>query len=182
MRMFGVFWRCATVAATLLVNTSAWADAFVEFFTKQKVGQEITVTGGFHKFAYKRQFYERNHKTGDVKYYEYFGMSMVPTQIFGDGSLALKASLHDTLLFVYTDDTLVKDLPEEGQDLWFTGTLIGYQYGINGITSGALSGGDPYILLKRVSTQPPQEAIPIPPRIAPPVQESMSPPQARSGR
>ena len=65
-----MFWRCATVVATLLVNTSAWADAFVEFFTKQKVGQEITVTGGFHKFAYKRQFYERNHKTGDVKYYE----------------------------------------------------------------------------------------------------------------
>ena len=87
MRMFGVFWRCATVVATLLVNTSAWADAFVEFFTKQKVGQEITVTGGFHKFAYKRQFYERNHKTGDVKYYEYFGMSMVPTQIFGMGPL-----------------------------------------------------------------------------------------------
>jgi hypothetical protein len=111
------------------------------------------------------------------------GTRKTEKQVFYDKELnGRTTNLHDTLLFVYTDDTLVKDLPEEGQDLWFTGTLIGYQYGINGITSGALSGGDPYILLKRVSTQPPQEAIPIPPRIAPPVQESMPPPQARSGR
>jgi hypothetical protein len=169
-------------ACTLLMNSQAWADAFVEFFTKQKVGQEITVTGGFRKFHYKRQFYERNIKTGDVKYYEYFGMSMVPTQIFGVGSLALKASLHDTILFVYADESLVKDLPEEGQDLWFTGTLIGYQYGINGITSGALSGGDPYILLTRISKQPPPYALPAPPHLAPFVQEALPSPEARSNR
>jgi len=182
MSISRVFCSCAVVVFTLLVNTQTWADPFVEFFTKQKVGQEITVTGGFRKFSYKRQFYERDHKTGDVKYYEYFGMSMVPTQIFGNGALALKASLYNTLLFVYADDALVKDLPEEGQDLWFTGTLIGYQYGINGITSGALSGGDPYILLMRISNQPPQEAIPVPPRTLPPVQEAPQPPEVRSSR
>jgi hypothetical protein len=177
-----VFHGCLVAVCTLLVSAQARADAFVEFFTKQKVGQEITVTGGFRKFHYKRQFYERNIKTGDVKYYEYFGMSMVPTQIFGVGSLALKASLHDTILFVYADETLVNDLPEEGQDVWFTGTLIGYQYGINGITSGALSGGDPYILLTRISKQPPPEAMPVPPHIAPPAQEASPPPEVRSSR
>jgi hypothetical protein len=182
MSRLRVFGGCTVVACTLLVSAQAWADAFVEFFTKQKVGQEITVTGGFRKFHYKRRFYERNHRTGDVKYYEYFGMSMVPTQIFGVGSLAQKASLHDTILFVYADETLVKDLPEEGQDVWFTGTLIGYQYGINGITSGALSGGDPYILLTRVSKEPPPQAIPMPPRIAPSVQEAQPPPEVRSSR
>ena len=181
MPMSRVFCGCVVIC-TLLLNTRGWADPFVEFFTKQKVGQAITVTGGFRKFTYKRQFYERNHKTGDVKYYEYFGMSMVPTQIFGEGSLALKASLHDTMLFVYTDEMLVKDLPEEGQDLWFTGTLIGYQYGINGITSGALSGGDPYILLTHISKQPPQEAIPVPPRVLPPIQQAPQPPEMRSSR
>ena len=182
MSMLRVSCGCAVIVCIFLLSTQTWADPFVEFFTKQKVGQAITVTGGFRKFTYKRQFYERNYKTGDVKYYEYFGMSMVPTQIFGNGSLALKASLHDTILFVYTDETLVKDLPEEGQDVWFTGTLIGYQYGINGITTGALSGGDPYILLTGVSQWPPQEALPIPPWIVPPIQEALQPPEVKSSR
>jgi hypothetical protein len=145
---------------TLLLSASAWADAFVNFFSKQKVGQEITVTGGFRRFSYKRKFFRRNDKTGEVEHFEYFGMSMVPTKIIGDGSLSLPASLFDTMLFVYPDEELVKDLPETGENLWFTGTLIGFQYGINGITDGALSGGDPYILLKRISREPPQESPP----------------------
>jgi hypothetical protein len=152
--------RGSLVLLTLLLSASAWADAFVNFFSKQKVGQEITVTGGFRRFSYKRKFFRRNYKTGEVEHFEYFGMSMVPTKIIGDGSLSLPASLFDTILFVYPDEELVKDLPETGETLWFTGTLIGFQYGINGITDGALSGGDPYILLKRISHEPPQESPP----------------------
>jgi hypothetical protein len=152
--------RGSLVLLTLLLSASAWADAFVNFFSKQKVGQEITVTGGFRRFSYKRKFFRRNYKTGEVEHFEYFGMSMVPTKIIGDGSLSLPASLFDTMLFVYPDEELVKDLPETGENLWFTGTLIGFQYGINGITDGALSGGDPYILLKRISREPPQESPP----------------------
>jgi len=151
---------CGSVALLiLLLSAPVWADAFVEFFAKQKVGQEITVTGGFRRFSYKRHFFQRNDKTGEVQYYDYFGMSMVPTQVVGDGSLSIKASLFDTMLFVYQDEALVKDLPEQGQDLWFTGELIGYQYGISGITSSARSGGDPYILLKRISKQPPEASL-----------------------
>ena len=154
--------RGSLVLLTLLLSASAWADAFVNFFSKQKVGQEITVTGGFRRFSYKRKFFRRDYKTGAVEHFEYFGMSMVPTRIIGDGSLSLPASLFDTMLFVYPDEELVKDLPETGENLWFTGTLIGFQYGISGITNGALSGGDPYILLKRVSSQAPSEATPPP--------------------
>jgi hypothetical protein len=149
------FFQGSVVFATLLLHSFVWADAFVEFFAKQKVGQEITVTGGFRKFGYKRHFYQRDYKTGEVQYFDYFGMSMVPTTIIGNGTLSIKASLFDTMLFVYADEELVKDLPQEGENIWFTGILIGYQYGISGITSGALSGGDPYILLKRVSKEPP---------------------------
>ncbi len=150
--------RGSLVLLTLLLSASAWADAFVNFFSKQKVGQEITVTGGFRRFSYKRKFFRRNYKTGEVEHFEYFGMSMVPTKIIGDGSLSLPASLFDTMLFVYPDEELVKDLPETGENLWFTGTLIGFQYGISGIINSAFSGGDPYILLKRISHEPPQES------------------------
>jgi hypothetical protein len=155
--------QCSVVCLVSLSSSLVWADAFVEFFTKQKVGQEITVTGGFRRFSYKRQFFQRNDKTGEVKYFDYFGVSMVPTKIVGNGSLSIPASLFDTMLLVYSDETLVKDLPQEGQDMWFTGELIGYQYGISGIISSALSGGDPYILLKRVSSQPPPEVSSPPP-------------------
>jgi hypothetical protein len=154
--------RGSLVLLTLLLSASAWADAFVSFFSKQKVGQEITVTGGFRRFSYKRKFFRRNYKTGEVEHFEYFGMSMVPTKIIGDGSLSLPASLFDTMLFVYPDEELVKDLPKTGENLWFTGTLIGFQYGISGIINSAFSGGDPYILLKRVSPQPPPESTPSP--------------------
>ncbi len=152
--------RGSLVLLMLLLSASAWADAFVNFFSKQKVGQEITVTGGFRRFSYKRKFFRRDYKTGEVEHFEYFGMSMVPTKIIGDGSLSLPASLFDTMLFVYPDEELVKDLPETGENLWFTGTLIGFQYGISGIINSAFSGGDPYILLKRISHESPQESPP----------------------
>jgi hypothetical protein len=139
----------------LLASELAWADAFVNFLYQQKVGQEMTVTGHFRRFSYKKQFFRRDYKTGTVEYFEFYGMTMVPTQIIGNGSLSLKANMLDSVLFLYSDQELVKDLPEQGENLWFTGTLLGFQYGISGITSAPGSGGDPYILLKRVSTQPP---------------------------
>lgn len=146
----------------LLVSAPAWADAFVNFLLKQKVGQAITATGSFRRFSYKKQFFRRDDKTGDVEYFDYFGMTLVPTTIIGDGSLSQKASRLDTVLFLYADEELVKDLPEQGENLWFTGTLIGFQYGISGIISSPASGGDPYILLKRISTQPPPDITPSP--------------------
>ena len=159
MRLLRVV-RGSVVLVGLLLNEAAWADAFVNFLLKQKVGQEITVTGGFRRFSYKKQFFRRDDKTGEVEYFEYFGMTMVPTKIIGNGSLSLRASVLDAMVFLYPDQELVKDLPEQGENLWFTGTLIGFQYGTSGIISSALSGGDPYILLKRISTQPPQETTP----------------------
>lgn len=144
---------------SLLSSGPAWtADAFVRFFSSQSVGQEITLTGHFHRFNYKRKFFERNDKTGEVHYYDYFGMTLAPTRIVGNGAFSQEANWLDNVLFLYPDEELVKDLPEQGEDLWFTGTLIGFQYGISGIISSAFSGGDPYLLLKRVSHQPPQES------------------------
>jgi hypothetical protein len=62
------------------------------------------------------------------------------------------------MLLLYSDEELVKDLPEQGENIWFTGTLIGFQYGISGMITSPFSGGDPYILLTRVSTVAPPEA------------------------
>lgn len=143
---------------SIVLSGPAWADEFVNFLVKQKIGQELTVTGGFRRFSYKRRFYRRDYKTGDVENFEYFGMTMVPTMILGNGSLSLKANIIDSMLFLYTDLDLVKDIPEQGENLWFTGTLIGYQYGISGIITSPYSGGDPYVLLKRISTVAPPEA------------------------
>lgn len=159
----GLHWiiRGSMILLTLLSSGPACAaDAFVRFFSLQTVGQEITLTGHFHRFSYKRQFFERNYKTGEVHYFDYFGMTMTPTQIIGNGSFSQEANRLDTVLFLYPDEALVKDIPEDGEDLWFTGTLLGFQYGISGIVDSAFSGGDPYILLKRVSTQPQQESSP----------------------
>ncbi|MCS6926623.1 MAG: hypothetical protein NZ578_12050 [Candidatus Binatia bacterium] len=139
----------------LLLSELAWADAFVRFLYQQKVGQEMTVTGYFRRFSYKKLFFRRDDKTGKVEYFEFYGLSMIPTQIIGNGSLSLRPNALDSVLFLYPDQELVKDLPEQGANLWFTGTLLGFQYGISGITSAPGSGGDPYILLQRVSTHPP---------------------------
>jgi hypothetical protein len=153
--------RGSVVSLALLSSGPSWAaDAFVRYFARQKVGQEITITGHFHRFHYKRQFFRRNDKTGDVQYFDYYGIALTPTQVVGNGSFAQEARRIDTVLLLYPDEALVKHLPDQGENLWFTGTLLGYQYGISGIVNSAYSGGDPYILLKRVSTQPPQESAP----------------------
>jgi hypothetical protein len=153
--------RASVIWLTLLSSGPAWAaDAFVRFFSLQKVGQEISITGHFRRFNYKRKFFERNYKTGEVLYFDYFGTTLIPVQVIGNGSLSQEANELDNVLFLYPDEELVKDLPERGENLWFTGTLIGFQYGISGITDSAYSGGDPYILLQRISQQPPQESAP----------------------
>jgi hypothetical protein len=152
--------RGSVMLLVLLFCDQIWADEFVKFLAKQQVGQEITVTGGFRRFSYKKRFYRRDDKTGEVENFEYFGMTMVPTMIIGNGKLLLRANVIDSMLLLYPDPELVKDLPEQGENLWFTGTLIGFQYGISGIINSPFSGGDPYILLKRISAIAPPEAYP----------------------
>lgn len=148
--------RGSVVLVILLLSVSAWADAFTNFFYKQRIGQEITVTGRFGRLSQQLSFFENNYKTGDVTYFKYFSTTVFPTAILGNGSLAWPPQRLETVLFLYPDEGLVKDLPMQGDNLWFTGTLIGYQYGTAGITSDVGTGGAPYILLKRVSTQPPE--------------------------
>lgn len=147
----------SVILLILLLNGLAWADAFTNFFYHQKVGQKITITGKFSRYSYQRQFFENDYKTGDVAYFTYYGTKISPTLILGDGSLEWPPDRLERVLFLYPDEALVKDLPEEGENVWFTGTLIGYQYGISGITSDVGAGGIPYILLKQVSTQPPDK-------------------------
>lgn len=157
MRHWGL-WRGSLFLVVLLCSVPVWADEFVNFLAKQKVGHTITVTGGFRRFSYKKRFFRRDVKTGEVEYFEYFGMTMVPTMIIGEGKLSLRANVIDSMLLLYSDEELVKDLPEQGENVWFTGTLIGFQYGISGIITSPFSGGDPYILLTRISTVAPPEA------------------------
>ena len=154
-----------TGMALLYPSAEAWADAFVRFFAEQKVGQEITVTGGFRRFPDldKRRYFIRDRRTGDVEYVEYYGMTMLPTLVVGNGSVSMKASIMDRILLFYSDRALVKDIPLKGESYWFTGTLIGYQYGTMGITRGMGIGGDPYILLRSVSATPP-ERLALPPQ------------------
>ncbi len=139
-------------------SAEVWADAFVRFFANQKVGQEITVTGGFRRFPDrdKRRYFIRDRQTGEVEYVEYYGMTMLPTLVVGNGVVSMKASIMDRILLFYADRALVKDIPLKGESYWFTGTLIGYQYGTMGITRGMGIGGDPYILLRSVSATPPE--------------------------
>ena len=47
----------------------------------------------------------------------------------------------DSLLLLYPDEAVVKDLPETGDKIWFTGTLLGYQHGASGITEAFGIGG-----------------------------------------
>lgn len=146
---------------------AAGAGAFVRFFANQEVGQEITVTGGFRRFPHKgkRRYFVTNARTGAVEYVEYYGMTMIPSLVVGKGSVSMKASLMAKMLLFYSDPALVADIPLVGETYWFTGTLIGYQYGTTGITRGMGMGGDPYILLKSVSAKPPED-LPVPPPAA----------------
>jgi hypothetical protein len=144
----------------LCLNSRVLADEFVNFLAKQKIGQEITVTGGFRRFDYKKHFFHRNDKTGEVKNFDYFGIAVVPTVIIGNGILSLQANVIDAVLLLYEDQELVKDLPEQGKNMWFTGTLIGFQYGVSGMITSPFSGGDPYLLLNRISAIAPPDVSP----------------------
>ena len=86
----------------LCPNSVTWADAFVRFFVQQKVGQKIAVTGGFRRFPTrpKKQYFMRDSMTGNVEYMGYFGMTMVPTLLVGNGSVSIKASLMDEIPFL----------------------------------------------------------------------------------
>lgn len=142
----------------LSLGTEVRANALVRFFANQKIGQEITVTGGFRRFPAqdKRRYFIRDRQTGEVEYVEYYGMTLLPTLVVGNGTVSMKASVMDRILLFYADRDLVKDIPLKGESYWFTGTLIGYQYGTMGITRGMGIGGDPYILLRSVSATPPE--------------------------
>ncbi len=149
---------CGSAAlAVLLVSTPSWAaSSFADFFVRQRIGQEMTMTGAFARFPMTRRFFRRDHQTGKVEYFIFFGASIVPTTIIGDGALSQEPRPLDSLLLLYADEALVKGLPETGNKIWFTGTLLGYQHGASGITRAFGIGGTPYILLERFSTQAPE--------------------------
>ena len=90
-----------------------------------------------------------------MDYFTFFGVEVVPTTIIGNGTLSQEPRQIDSLLLLYPDEELVRDLPEAGDQIWFTGTLLGYQHGASGITEAFGIGGMPYILLKGFSDQAP---------------------------
>lgn len=156
---------CVSVLlSTLIASGSAWADAYLDFFYRQKIGQEITLTGRFSRLDEHFKFFERDYVTGEVEHYDFYGTSVRPTRLVGNGSLNWPNAGFEQILIVYPDQVIVKDLPEKGENLWFTGTLLGFQFGISGITKDIGAGGIPFILLKQVSAKPPSgEASPAPP-------------------
>ncbi len=148
-------WSCVTLVMLVAGTPMRVVACFADFFPKQKVGQEMTLTGQFYRFSYARRFFRRDPKTGQVDYFTFFGVEVVPTTIIGAGTLSQKPKQIDSLLLLYPDEELVRDLPEKGDKIWFTGTLLGYQHGASGITSAFGIGGMPYILLKGFSDQAP---------------------------
>ena len=155
MRSLVSRWGCA-VLVTLVAGTPVRVAAcFADFFQQQQVGQEITLTGEFYRFPRTRRFFRRSEKTGHVDYFTFFGVSVVPTTIIGNGTMAQGARPIYSLLLLFPDETLVRDLPQTGARVWFTGTLLGYQHGASGITKVFSIGGLPYILLKHFSDQAP---------------------------
>ncbi len=148
-------WSCVTLVMLVAGTPMRVAACFADFFPKQKVGQEITLTGQFHRFSYTRRFFRRDPKTGQVDYFTFFGVVVVPTTIIGNGTMSQEPKQIDSLLLLYPDEELVRGLPETGDQIWFTGTLLGYQHGASGITEAFGIGGMPYILLKGFSDQAP---------------------------
>jgi hypothetical protein len=146
------------MVALVSLAPPVWADPFVEFFRQQKIGQELKVQGPFRRNSQQREVFKKDDKTGKVEYYTFFAMVVLPTHLIGNGSLTQEARGLDVLVVFYPDENMVKDLPVEGDKVWFTGTLLGYQFG-DGITTGAGIGGYPYILLKSVE---PEASIPSP--------------------
>ena len=148
-------WSCVTLVMFVAGTPMRVAARFADFFPKQKVGQEMTLTGQFHRLSYARRFFRRDHQTGQVEYFTFFGVEVVPTTILGDGTMSQEPRRIDSLLLLYPDEELLRDLPEAGEQVWFTGRLLGYQHGASGITSVFSIGGMPYILLERFSRQAP---------------------------
>ncbi len=146
----------------VLVPTAspAWANPFVEFFRQQKIGQEIKVQGPFRRNSQQMKVFKKDDKTGEIEYYTFFATVILSTHLIGNGSLTQEARGLDTLVVFYPDENMVKDLPVEGDKVWFTGTLLGYQYG-DSITTDVGTGGYPYILLK--SIEPVRLQNPAPP-------------------
>ena len=148
-------WSCVTLVMLVAGTPMRVAACFADFFPKQKVGQEMTLTGQFYRFSYARRFFRRDHQTGQVDYFTFFGIEVVPTTVTGNGTMSQEPRQIDSLLLLYPDEELGRDLPETGDQIWFTGTLLGYQHGASGITSAFGIGGMPYILLKGFSDQAP---------------------------
>lgn len=135
------------------------ASQFLRFFSNQKVGQEITVTGGHRYFAdrQKRRYFIHKSGEGPVEHVEYYGLTMIPTFLAGNGSISIAPRLWDKMLILYVNQDMVQRIPANGDSYWFTGKLIGYQYGTMGITKIMNTGGQPYVLLERVSAHPPAD-------------------------
>jgi hypothetical protein len=138
--------------------SQVWANDYVNFLAKQQVGQDMTVTGGFRRSFEKRHFFRRDDKTGEVENFDFFIVALTPTTLIGNGSLSLQANVMNFLLVLSPDENLLKNLPERGDNLWFTGMLLGFQHGTSGIITSPFSGGGPYLLLKRVATVAPLES------------------------
>lgn len=130
---------------------SVWADAFIDFFRRQRIGQEIWIQGPFRRNAQVKHLFKKDDKTGTVEYYTLFATVILPTHLIGNGSLRKEPRNLDTVVVFYPDESVVKDLPVQGNDVWFIGTLFGYQGGTTAITTSVGSGGYPYLLLKQVS-------------------------------
>lgn len=146
-----------SVAALALSASPVWADAFVNFFRHQKIGQEIKVQGPFWRDPHQRDLFKKDDKTGKVEYYTFFATVILPTHLIGNGSLIQRVQRLDIMVVLYPDESVVKDLPVEGDNVWFIGTLLGYQYGREGITTGVGTGGYPYILLKSLEPAEPEK-------------------------
>ncbi len=57
--------------------------------------------------------------SGKVEYVEYYGMTMLPTLVVGNGTVAMKASIMDRMLLFYADRDIVKDIPLTGEAYWY---------------------------------------------------------------
>jgi hypothetical protein len=129
---------------------SAWADAFIDFFRHQQIGQEIWVQGPFRRNAQVKHLFKKDGKTGAVEYYTLFATVILPAHLIGNGVLHKAPRSSDVVVVFYPDESAVKDLPVEGNNVWFIGTLFGYQWGRQAITTSIGSGGYPYLLLQQV--------------------------------
>ena len=75
------------------------------FFRTTKSLTENHSHDGIRRFSTRsrKQYIMRDSVTGDVEYMEYFGMTMVPTLVVGNGSVSIKGSLMDKMLLLCFD-------------------------------------------------------------------------------